>query len=107
MNSPLISTQLLYLVFLSPLPLVATLGVEVHPLTFNTNRGLIQFDVWDTAGQEKFGGLRDGYYIQGERLAVKNQNNWLSFPSLHPRLPPTSQVAVVQAIHQLSVETPH
>eukprot|EP00041_Stephanoeca_diplocostata_P013316 m.233351 g.233351 ORF g.233351 m.233351 type:complete len:159 (+) comp19292_c0_seq1:307-783(+) len=21
------------------------------------------FDVWDTAGQEKFGGLRDGYYI--------------------------------------------
>lgn len=23
------------------------------------------FNVWDTAGQEKFGGLRDGYYIQG------------------------------------------
>ena len=22
--------------------------------------------VWDTAGQEKFGGLRDGYYIQGQ-----------------------------------------
>jgi GTPase SAR1 family protein len=21
----------------------------------------IQFNVWDTAGQEKFGGLRDGY----------------------------------------------
>ena len=41
----------------------------MHPLTFNTNRGLVQFDVWDTAGQEKFGGLRDGYYIQGERRA--------------------------------------
>lgn len=39
----------------------ATLGVEVHPLVFHTNRGPIQFNVWDTAGQEKFGGLRDGY----------------------------------------------
>ena len=43
----------------------ATLGVEVHPLVFHTNRGAIRFNVWDTAGQEKFGGLRDGYYIQG------------------------------------------
>merc|ERR1711953_1179099 len=45
---------------------VATLGVEVHPLVFHTNRGAIRFNVWDTAGQEKFGGLRDGYYIQGQ-----------------------------------------
>lgn len=44
---------------------IATLGVEVHPLIFHTNRGQIRFNVWDTAGQEKFGGLRDGYYIQG------------------------------------------
>lgn len=40
---------------------VATRGVEVHPLKFYTNRGPIVFNVWDTAGQEKFGGLRDGY----------------------------------------------
>ncbi|RYG97546.1 hypothetical protein EON65_52710 [archaeon] len=40
---------------------LATLGVEVHPLKFYTNCGPIQFNVWDTAGQEKFGGLRDGY----------------------------------------------
>ena len=39
----------------------ATLGVEVHPLRFFTNLGEIVFNVWDTAGQEKFGGLRDGY----------------------------------------------
>ena len=44
---------------------VATLGVEVRPLIFHTNRGAIKYNVWDTAGQEKFGGLRDGYYIQG------------------------------------------
>lgn len=39
---------------------IATVGVEVHPLQFHTNRGALQFNVWDTAGQEKFGGLRDG-----------------------------------------------
>ena len=65
---------------------VATLGVEVHPLTFSTNFGTICFNVWDTAGQEKFGGLRDGYYVQGQcgiimfdvtaRITYKNVPNW-------------------------------
>lgn len=50
------------------------------------NYGQIQFDVWDTAGQEKFGGLRDGYYINGQcgiimfdvtsRITYKNVPNW-------------------------------
>ena len=65
---------------------VATLGVEVHPLVFHTNRGPIKFNVWDTAGQEKFGGLRDGDYIQAQcaiimfdvtsRVTYKNVPNW-------------------------------
>jgi GTP-binding nuclear protein Ran len=65
---------------------IATVGVDVHPLTFYTNRGVICFNVWDTAGQEKFGGLRDGYYIQGNcaiimfdvtsRATYKNVPNW-------------------------------
>lgn len=49
---------------------VATLGVEVHPLKFQTNLGEICFNCWDTAGQEKFGGLRDGYYIQGHAAII-------------------------------------
>lgn len=67
-------------------PPLATLGVEVHPLSFSTNFGTICFNVWDTAGQEKFGGLRDGYYIQGQcgiimfdvtsRITYKNVPNW-------------------------------
>ena len=66
--------------------ITATLGVEVHPLSFSTNFGTIIFNVWDTAGQEKFGGLRDGYYIQGQcgiimfdvtaRITYKNVPNW-------------------------------
>ena len=65
---------------------IATVGVEVHPLTFTTNYGPICFNVWDTAGQERFGGLRDGYYVQGQcgiimfdvtsRITYKNVPNW-------------------------------
>lgn len=43
---------------------VPTIGVEVHPMIFHTNCGPIKFEVWDTAGQEKFGGLKDGYYVE-------------------------------------------
>lgn len=65
---------------------VATRGVEVYPMLFSTNLGPIIFNVWDTAGQEKFGGLREGYYIQGQcaiimfdvtsRVTYKNVPNW-------------------------------
>merc|ERR1712021_60103 len=34
-------------------------------MPFFTSKGQILFNVWDTAGQEKLGGLRDGYYIGG------------------------------------------
>lgn len=37
--------------------------MEVRPLKVTTSCGPFQFNIWDTAGQEKFGGLRDGYYI--------------------------------------------
>lgn len=65
---------------------IATLGVEVHPMVFHTNHGPIRFNVWDTAGQEKLGGLRDGYYIGGHcgiimfdvcsRITYQNVPKW-------------------------------
>jgi len=65
---------------------VPTLGVEVNPLLFYTNLGVVQFKCWDCAGQEKFGGLRDGYYIGADaaiiffavdsRISYKNVPNW-------------------------------
>jgi GTP-binding nuclear protein Ran len=65
---------------------IATQGVEVHPLRFFTSRGPIIFNVWDTAGQEKLSGLRDGYYIGGScgiimfdvcsRVTYKNVPKW-------------------------------
>lgn len=65
---------------------IATVGVEVHPLRFSTSRGIVIFNVWDTAGQEKLSGLRDGYYIGGQcgiimfdvtsRITYKNVPKW-------------------------------
>ena len=64
----------------------ATIGVEVHPIRFFTNHGIINFNVWDTAGQEQFGVLKDGYYIGGDsaiimfdvtsRITYKNVPRW-------------------------------
>jgi GTP-binding nuclear protein Ran len=65
---------------------VATVGAEVHPMDFSTQHGKIVFNVWDTAGQEKYAGLRDGYYIQADcaiimfdvtsRISYKSVPNW-------------------------------
>lgn len=65
---------------------IATLGVEVRPLMFHTNRGPIKFNAGDMAGQKKLGGLRDGSYIQAQRAIImfdvtsrviyKNVPNW-------------------------------
>ncbi len=66
---------------------IATLGVEVHPLVFFTNVGAIRFNCWDTAGQEKFGGLRDGYYIQADAAIimfdVTSKLSYKSVPAWH------------------------
>lgn len=66
---------------------IATIGVEVHPLRFSTNFGVICFNCWDTAGQEKFGGLRDGYYINGQcaliMFDVTSRNSYKNVPTWH------------------------
>lgn len=66
---------------------IATLGVEVHPIIHEKDGKRVIFNVWDTAGQEKFGGLRDGYYIQGDcaivmcdilsGLSIKSIDTWI------------------------------
>jgi GTP-binding nuclear protein Ran len=78
-------TQLIHSRFVAKY--VATLGVEVDQLFVNVRGNTIRFNIWDTAGQEKFGGLRDGYYIQadcaivffdlGSRITFKNASYWL------------------------------
>jgi GTPase SAR1 family protein len=57
---------------------VATLGVEVHPLLFHTNRGPIKFNVWDTAGQE----VRETKQLRSAMVMRPYEglwNSWLTF----------------------------
>lgn len=44
----------------------ATIGVEVHPVHFHTNKGFVQFNIWDCAGQEKFAGIRGDYFHEAD-----------------------------------------
>ncbi|XP_033150290.1 GTP-binding nuclear protein Ran-like [Drosophila busckii] len=65
---------------------VATSGVKPYALVFNTTRGPIRFNVWDTAGQEKFARFQDVNYMVGQcamimfdvtsRITYKNVPNW-------------------------------
>ncbi|CAF4228740.1 unnamed protein product [Rotaria sordida] len=65
---------------------VSRLPISVHPLNFYTNLGEIIFNVWDTAGQEKFGCVHDSYYIGGQcaiimfdvtsRMTYRNVSQW-------------------------------
>jgi GTP-binding nuclear protein Ran len=65
---------------------VPTVGAEVHPLKFHTSRGVVNFDVWDTSGQEKFGAMRTAYYLGSDccilffdvtsRMTYKNIPTW-------------------------------
>lgn len=48
---------------------VPTMGVEVHPIAFKTNKGDVIFNVWDCAGDERFKGLGCGYYL-GANCAI-------------------------------------
>ena len=58
---------------------IATVGVEVHQIG--------EYSVWDCAGQEKFAGVRDGYFIGADaailvldvtsRLSYKRKSTWI------------------------------
>ena len=53
---------------------IATLGVEVHPINLETNHGNIVFNTWDCAGQVRFSGLREGYYIRADAAIIMVDN---------------------------------
>lgn len=65
---------------------IATLGVEKQEISLTTSHGPCIVSLWDTAGQEKLGPLRDGYYTGAHaafiffdvtsRITYKNVPNW-------------------------------
>lgn len=67
-------------------PYIPTKGADVHNITFSTSRGPVTFTIWDTAGQEKLGHLRECYYIDAhcaiimfdltQRQTYRNVQKW-------------------------------
>ena len=67
-------------------PYIPTKGADVSSIDFYTTKGPIRFIIWDTAGQEKFGNLRECYYIDAHcaiimfdltsRQTYKNVPKW-------------------------------
>lgn len=50
---------------------VPTLGVEPRQCNSNNYNGhQNRYDIWDVAGQEKFSGLKEGYYIGSDAAIV-------------------------------------
>ncbi len=77
---------------------LATLGAEVFPVPLFTTKGEVELVVWSTAGQEKFGGLREGYYHDAHyaivffdvtsRITFKNVDQWVNdFKRICPNTP--------------------
>lgn len=73
---------------------INTLGVEVTPLECQ----YCLFSIWDTAGQEKFCGLKEGYYLLAKigiifydvtnRISYNNVGMWVeSFRKVCPNAP--------------------
>lgn len=60
---------------------IATLGVATYPIEVEKDK--VCFNMWDTAGQEKLGGLRDGYYIKSDCGVVMTDYNREGKINLH------------------------
>lgn len=66
---------------------ISTIGCEIKPIQFETSEGTIRLNMVDTAGQEKFSGNQEQYYIQSDaaiimfdvtsRCSFKNLNGWI------------------------------
>jgi GTP-binding nuclear protein Ran len=49
---------------------IPTAGVVISQVSFHTTQGLVVFEVWNTAGQEILGGLREAYYLESDCAMV-------------------------------------
>src|SRR3989338_9804993 len=47
-----------------------TLGIEVSPIDWKGENGPLRFNVWDCAGEEKFKGLEDGYFVEADAAII-------------------------------------
>ncbi|CAE8608682.1 unnamed protein product [Polarella glacialis] len=71
-----------------------TEGCEMSRLKLATSRGPVVFEVWDTAGLEQLGGLKDGYYVRADcAIVLFDVTNRESFSSVQRWLQDFRRVA--------------
>lgn len=62
---------------------LATLGVEVAPIDFQHGNQTIVFNTWDCAGDPRYGGQREGYWLNAKGAILvhdenhENIDNWI------------------------------
>ena len=77
---------------------IPTLGAELTPMGVTTNYGTYVFNIWETAGQEKYGGKAESYYKNVDGILVffdvssnlghKNAKQWESnVKAISPNIP--------------------
>lgn len=69
-------------------PYIATMGVDLNPVLFKTNKGLVTMNIWDCAGQKKLEGTVDEYYTWANvaivmfdvtsRVSYRNSRHWIN-----------------------------
>lgn len=60
------------------------MGLDLTPILFSTNVGPVTFNCYDTAGQEKFGGLRENYYVAAHAAIIMfDVTARMTYKSLH------------------------
>ena len=71
-------------------PYIPSKGADVTPIVFQTSYGPIRLNIWDTAGQEKFGNLRECYYVESQCAIVMfdltSRDSYRSVPKWHKDL---------------------
>lgn len=82
---------------------VATLGAEVYPIKIDSETN---FNVWDTAGQEKFSGLKEGYYILAKGFvlmaSLTSQDSMKSLESHYIKIRRVSSDAPIVIVYNKS-----
>ena len=84
-----------------------TVGVEVHPIVLQCNKKNVCFNVWDISGEEKYGGLAQGYLVASEGAIIMIDSNdrnhgktiakWMAF------LPKNIPIVVVENVTEGSL----
>jgi GTPase SAR1 family protein len=53
---------------------IATFGVEVHPIKIDTTHGVFELNIYDTAGNPNYSGLKSCYYANGAAALIFYNN---------------------------------